>query len=264
MKLFNKLGCASIATVCALTSNLALADNNVAFPALSDTYLKTGDFVNVSNLMSVGQGQTYHQIRLLLGNPHFSEGLGSPTEYNYAFNFYTNQAAGEYITCQYQVQFDDKRKVKATYWKDKQCEDYVKNLNAKPAPVAVRQPVRLSADGMFAFGKSGFNDLQATGRDRLRELAGQIKTGYSNVRSISIVGYTDRIGRPESNLKLSSARANTVKRYLVEQGISSSLIQTSGQGEANPVAFCDGAATPKVIQCLLPNRRIEVTVEGDK
>lgn len=266
MKLINKMGFAAIALIGSISSQVAVAENNVSFPNLSDTYLKTGDFVNVSNLLNIGLGQTYSQVRILLGNPHFSEGLGSPREYNYAFNFYTNQATGQYITCQYQVQFDDKHKVKATYWKDKQCEDYIKNLSAKPAaaPVVVRQPVHLSSDGLFAFGKSGFNDLQESGRQRLQELAGQIKTGYSNVHSINITGYTDRIGRPEANMRLSLARANTVKQYLVEQGIPASLIQTSGQGAANPVVTCNGVKSAATIQCLMPNRRIEVTVEGEK
>ena len=124
-------------------------------------------------------------------------------------------------------------------------------------------PLVLSSDGLFAFGKSGFNDLQQTGRENLRNLAGQIKTGYKTVRSVAITGYTDRIGSVSSNQALSLARANTVKKYLISQGIDDNLIQTSGAGSNKAVVNCPGPKSPAVVACLMPNRRIEISVNGD-
>ena len=117
---------------------------------------------------------------------------------------------------------------------------------------------------MFAFGRSGFNDLQATGRENLRRLAEELKNDFKVVRAINIVGYTDRIGSETQNMALSRARANTVKAYLVSQGIPDSVMTTEGRGSANPVANCPGAKSPRVIACLMPNRRIEVAINGDK
>ena len=109
----------------------------------------------------------------------------------------------------------------------------------------------------------GFKDLQQTGRENLFNLAGQIKSGYKTIRSISITGYTDRIGSISSNQVLSLARANTVKQYLISQGVDGSLIQALGAGSNNPVVNCPGLKSPSVVACLMPNRRIEVSVNGD-
>ena len=84
---------------------------SITWPDLKDSYLKTGDFVSISALKSVGAGQSYEQVRLAIGNPHFSEGLGNPDEFNYAFNFYTNAEKTEWVTCQYQVTFNEHHRV---------------------------------------------------------------------------------------------------------------------------------------------------------
>ena len=232
---------------------------SITWPDLKNSYLKTGDFVSISALKSVGAGQSYEQVRLAIGNPHFSEGLGHPNEFNYAFNFYTNTAKTEWVTCQYQVTFNKDHRVDGRDWRDQTCEQY---LESKKVPEA--HPLTLSADGMFAFDKSGFNDLQPTGQQRLRDLVGQLNSGYKNLREVNIVGHTDRFGSNEYNAALSVARANTVKRFLVVNGIPAHIIRTSGMGEAQPVVECAGAESPAVVACLLPNRRIEITVSGEK
>ena len=255
-----------VAVALALASTAAVAqqvETAVKFPALKSTYLKTGDFVNLDNLRKVAAGLHKDQVRLLLGNPHFSEGIGNPRVWDYAFNFYTGPMGGDYVTCQYQVQYDKNYPIKATYWKDQQCEGFLREAPPPAAP-RVAEPITLSADGLFAFGRSDLNGLQAKGRENLRQLAGQINSGLSKLTSVSIVGYTDRIGSPKGNLALSRARAATVKKYLAQQGVPENLISTSGMGAANPVVNCPGSASPRTIACLMPNRRIEVTLNGEK
>ena len=254
-----------IAAVLALSSTAAFAQQagtTVKFPELKSTYLKTGDFVNLENLKKIAAGLHKDQVRLLLGNPHFSEGIGNPRVWDYAFNFYTGQMGGDYVTCQYQVQYDKDYHINATYWKDKQCEGFLHE--APPPAPRVAEPITLSADGLFAFGRSDLNSLQSKGRENLRQLAGQINSGLSKLTSVSIVGYSDRIGLPKTNLNLSRARAATVKKYLVQQGVPANLITTSGMGPANPVVNCPGPTSPRTIACLMPNRRIEVTLSGEK
>lgn len=263
-----KIFTAKLLTVAMLATfgSTAYADNKsdgVTFPELKNSWLKTGDFTGPDHIRRIRIGMDKDQVALQIGNPHFNEGVEGPNIWNYAFNFYTGKG-DEYITCQYQVHYDDKdTRVKGTYWKDKQCEDLV---NEKPvnAPVVNQQhPLVLNSDGLFAFGRSGLNDLQLSGRENLSNLVGQLKTGYKTIRSIKIVGYTDRIGSVKSNNALSLARANTVKNYLVSQGINPDLISTTGSGSSNPVVNCPGKNTASVIACLMPNRRIEVTVNGD-
>ncbi len=53
---------------------------------------------------------------------------------------------------------------------------------------------------------------------------------------ISIHGYTDNVGDPAYNQRLSEARAKSVYNALVQYGISASRLDYKGFGEANPVA----------------------------
>lgn len=129
MNFFKKMSMGALLVGLSVTSNAVLAQTNesVTFPDLKDAYFQTGAWVNVDSLKLIGLGQSYEQVRLLVGNPHFSEGLMYPRVYDYAFNFWTNQPKGEYETCQYQVKFDnDKHLVVGSYWKNPLCERFVK------------------------------------------------------------------------------------------------------------------------------------------
>ena len=53
---------------------------------------------------------------------------------------------------------------------------------------------------------------------------------------MAIDGYTDSVGTPEYNQKLSELRARSVADYLVKNGISPERIQTAGYGVSRPVA----------------------------
>ena len=71
-----------------------------------------------------------------------------------------------------------------------------------------------------------------------------------------IIGHTDGRGSEEANLRLSLARADAVKAYLVEQGIDPARIETVGFGEAFPVASDDTEEGRR------QNRRIEFEVQN--
>jgi OOP family OmpA-OmpF porin len=69
---------------------------------------------------------------------------------------------------------------------------------------------------------------------------------------ITVNGYTDSIGPEAYNQQLSERRANSVKRFLVSEGIAADRIETQGFGESNPVADNDTDAG------RAENRRVEV------
>lgn len=232
--------------------------DNLIWPDLNSYHVITGDLINPPNVRRVVMGISKKQVRLLLNNPHTSEGLAGVHEWDYLFSFLTGNGS-ERISCQYKVLFDKDMIVTSTHWRDETCARFL-------ADKVVNQthPVTLGADGLFAFGRSGLMDLQPTGRVRLSELAMQIKTGFSKVRQVTVNGYTDRIGNAADNMKLSQARAETVKQFLVSEGVPASLIQTVGRGASEPVVNCPGPKSPSVIACLAPNRRIVVSVNGDK
>jgi outer membrane protein OmpA-like peptidoglycan-associated protein len=53
---------------------------------------------------------------------------------------------------------------------------------------------------------------------------------------VTVTGYTDSVGSPEFNQKLSESRANAVLTYIVQHGIEASRVSAVGMGELNPIA----------------------------
>ncbi len=134
-----------------------------------------------------------------------------------------------------------------------------------PVPVPVYEPekVTLSADELFDFNSAA---LRPGGKQALDDLVSKLE-GYS-YDTIIAVGYADRIGSDSYNKKLSQRRAESVKNYLVkEKGIPADRIFTDGKGEENPVTgdTCKGnKKTKALVECLQPDRRVEVEVAATK
>ena len=94
--------------------------------------------------------------------------------------------------------------------------------------------------------------LRAENRELLSRIAGVLLTakGYS----IYVYGHTDDIGSDEYNRDLSTRRARTVRDYLVEAGLDSSIITTRGYGKSSPRV---PATTP---EARAKNRRVEIGI----
>jgi OOP family OmpA-OmpF porin len=131
---------------------------------------------------------------------------------------------------------------------------------AAPKPAA--QKVTLAADALFDFNKA---DLRSEGKAKLDKLAGDIKGIKLEV--IIAVGHADRFGTDAYNQKLSEKRAEAVKAYLVSKGVEPNRVYTEGKGEKQPITKadqCKGPKSKKVIDCLQPDRRVEIEVIGTK
>jgi OmpA family len=74
---------------------------------------------------------------------------------------------------------------------------------------------------------------------------------------MQIEGHTDSVGGDAFNVHLSEQRANSVRDFLGEQGVSLSSITAQGFGKAEPVAANDTAEGRQ------RNRRVEIVVNGD-
>lgn len=134
-----------------------------------------------------------------------------------------------------------------------------------PAPV-MAQPRRVSfsAESLFGFDRA---EVRPEGKAALdgfsRELAG------AQFEQIMVEGHTDRLGSDDYNQKLSTERADAVKAYLVNQGrLDGSKITAVGKSEGTPVTKaedCKGQrATPTLIACLQPDRRVDVEVNATR
>jgi len=103
--------------------------------------------------------------------------------------------------------------------------------------------------------KTGKADLQAVAVDRLKIVAEALK---GTQRTILVEGHTDSTGKPETNMKLSQARAETVRRYLIDGGIPADQIRAQGIGQDRPIA------DNKTSAGRAKNRRVEVILEKPK
>jgi len=128
---------------------------------------------------------------------------------------------------------------------------------APAAPAAVAPPaatkVTYAADAFFDFDKSV---LKPEGKAKLDDLVGKIKD--INLEVIIAVGHTDAVGSDSYNQKLSVARSESVKAYLVSKGVEKNRVYTEGKGEKQPVA------DNKTGEGRAKNRRVEIEVVGTR
>ena len=124
---------------------------------------------------------------------------------------------------------------------------------APPPPAPRFEKYTLSSTELFGFD----SDTLHLPQPKLDEIAAALNTD-GGPRQIVIVGYTDRLGAPEYNLKLSERRANSVKNYIASKGVDASRLQVVGKGEADPVVQCTETKKAALIECLKPNRRVEI------
>lgn len=129
-----------------------------------------------------------------------------------------------------------------------------------PAPVAsvATPPVTLRADSAFRFNGSDAAALLPRGKAQLDEVAASLQK-VKGIHRLSISGYTDRLGGDAYNQKLSLQRALTVKAYLVKRGVMLPITVT-GLGKTRPVVECNQTDRDALVQCLAPNRRVEIAL----
>ena len=89
----------------------------------------------------------------------------------------------------------------------------------------------------------------------LNSAAEIIKQYAAYIGEIEIEGHTDSRGSDAFNMDLSQRRANSVKKYLVDQGVPEDKLKAVGYGETRPKVKETGPET------LLMNRRVEFKVE---
>jgi outer membrane protein OmpA-like peptidoglycan-associated protein len=74
------------------------------------------------------------------------------------------------------------------------------------------------------------------------------------VPEVQVVGHTDTVGSPASNITLGMKRAEMIRKQLIDIGLDPSLMEIVSHGEADlVVATADDVPEPR-------NRRVEITV----
>lgn len=102
---------------------------------------------------------------------------------------------------------------------------------------------------IFALGKA---DISAESYEELNEIVAMLNA--SETMTIQLEGHTDFRGNEKQNLKLSEARVDAVRDYIVSQGIDKKRIKTKAYGGSQPLSKESDAAS------RASNRRVEVRI----
>ncbi|MEI6351998.1 MAG: OmpA family protein [Verrucomicrobiota bacterium] len=116
-------------------------------------------------------------------------------------------------------------------------------------------PVSMPGGALFDYNSA---KLEPKSIDLLNKLGELIKRNPH--AKFSIEGHTDSFGTPDYNLKLSTARAEAVKEWLVaKMGVNPTQIQTKGYGSTRLIEAASGT-----IEQQAPNRRVEIVITTPK
>jgi outer membrane protein OmpA-like peptidoglycan-associated protein len=108
------------------------------------------------------------------------------------------------------------------------------------------------SDVLFDTGK---HSLKPATQISLAKVSG-ILQAYPGLK-LQVEGYTDSVGSDAFNQKLSESRADSVRNFLIGQGVQQDNISSTGYGKAKPVA--DNSSASGRAQ----NRRVQLVVSGD-
>jgi outer membrane protein OmpA-like peptidoglycan-associated protein len=133
----------------------------------------------------------------------------------------------------------------------RQAEELQRQIDALQAKATDRGLVLTLGDVLFSSGRA---DLKVGATSNLSRLVTFLNQNPS--RNVEIEGHTDNVGGDDYNQGLSRRRADSVRSFLIQQGISSQRITATGKGEHQPVADNDSASGRQ------QNRRVEVIIEN--
>jgi outer membrane protein OmpA-like peptidoglycan-associated protein len=129
----------------------------------------------------------------------------------------------------------------------------LQELEGQMAELEARQTERgllLTLGGvLFEFGKA---DLKGGAKSQLDRVAGFLIANPD--RQVVIEGHTDDVGGDDFNLRLSQARAESVRDYLALQGVAGLRLAARGYGKSHPVA------SNETDSGRAQNRRVELTI----
>ncbi|HTQ48887.1 MAG TPA: OmpA family protein [Polyangiaceae bacterium] len=123
--------------------------------------------------------------------------------------------------------------------------------NGCPKAAVVGGQIKITEQVKFATGSAKI----LADSDELLGAVTDVINKHPEITKIRIEGHTDNVGKPAMNKKLSQARADSVKAWLVKHGIKTDRLTTQGFGQEKPID------TNTTDQGRANNRRVEFHIE---
>jgi outer membrane protein OmpA-like peptidoglycan-associated protein len=130
--------------------------------------------------------------------------------------------------------------------------------------VAPPPPGPLIANVLFEFDRDRYQDIRTHSMESIDRALATIADEKLELVRVQLIGHADRMqGRGfQYNQRLSERRAQTVREVLVGRGVPADRIHYEYRGDTRQVQQCeDVKPRTALLECLLPNRRVEVRFE---
>jgi outer membrane protein OmpA-like peptidoglycan-associated protein len=127
------------------------------------------------------------------------------------------------------------------------CPKQYKLIVIKKDKIEIKQQVQ------FDTGKATIKPVSAR---LLAEVGDAIRSSEGALSKVRIEGHTDSVGSDRYNMRLSDARANSVREWLIDkEGVDASILEAKGYGESRPIA------SNRTKRGRQQNRRVEFNVD---